>query len=224
LFYLLVTLADCFLHKANYVSAPPSSNRVRLVANIAFEAVWHKAEESCVFIGTDLLKDVLSKTKAEVKESSGGNEFVSENDVLVNWIYKVRFLLSSLCLLIASVFSRRRSITTTLCLRLTSTSCPLSHFAPSARRPTFLFNNTLIVRLSFLLYFLPLTILPSQTSSPAIPSTTPIPFVLATSFLPPSPTSPSSAVKASSHTVPSPPSPPSQIGSTNAANFGSLSS
>lgn len=70
-----------------------SQNVIKLLANGAYESLVHKAEDGCVFVGRELLEDLVKTTKAQVQEETGGKEFVSEGDILVNWFYKVRIAL-----------------------------------------------------------------------------------------------------------------------------------
>ncbi|GAA5950700.1 hypothetical protein JCM10213_006859 [Rhodosporidiobolus nylandii] len=87
---LVVKALDAELHgkEIGWTGAWPPSNIARLVANGAFESMWHKAEDGCVFVGKDLLADLVKEIKDKVQMESGGQEYVSEGDVLVNWFYK----------------------------------------------------------------------------------------------------------------------------------------
>jgi hypothetical protein len=68
----------------------PISNLLRLVAGALYELIWHKAEEGCVFVGEELLESIISEAKEGVKMETDGKEFVSENDIIWNWVYQVR--------------------------------------------------------------------------------------------------------------------------------------
>ncbi|GAA5852563.1 hypothetical protein JCM9279_005513 [Rhodotorula babjevae] len=66
----------------------PPQNVARLLADGAYERTWHKAEDGCLFVGKELLAPLVEEVKAQVARESGGREYVSEGDVLVNWLYQ----------------------------------------------------------------------------------------------------------------------------------------
>jgi hypothetical protein len=84
----LVGTDDCQDRSPHWVSSPPWSNQIRLIASATFESLWHNAEESCIFVGQELLDDLIAQAKKEVEEKTDGNEYVSENDVVANWAYQ----------------------------------------------------------------------------------------------------------------------------------------
>ncbi|GAA5866235.1 hypothetical protein JCM8547_007212 [Rhodosporidiobolus lusitaniae] len=71
-----------------WTGAWPPSNVVKLLSNGLFESKWHQAEDGCVFVGRELLDDVVKEVKTKVQLETAGQEFVSEGDILVAWFYK----------------------------------------------------------------------------------------------------------------------------------------
>ncbi|BGP42792.1 hypothetical protein JCM10449v2_006804 [Rhodotorula kratochvilovae] len=71
-----------------WTGAWPPQNVVKLLANGAYEQKWHKAEDGCLFVGKDLLAPLVKEVKEQVAKETDGKEFVSEGDVLVNWLYQ----------------------------------------------------------------------------------------------------------------------------------------
>ncbi|GAA5994318.1 hypothetical protein JCM11641_001815 [Rhodosporidiobolus odoratus] len=75
-----------------WTGAWPLSNVVKLLANGAFESLWHKAQDGCVFVGKDLLAQMVQEVKAKVQQETDGKEYVSEGDVLINWFFQASTL------------------------------------------------------------------------------------------------------------------------------------
>lgn len=73
-----------------WTGAWPPHRVARLLADGAYERAWHEAEDGCLFVGKELLAPLLEEVKAQVASETGGRDYVSEGDVLVNWLYKVR--------------------------------------------------------------------------------------------------------------------------------------
>lgn len=73
-----------------WTGAWPPQNVARLLADGAYERMWHKAEDGCLFVGKELLAPLVKEVKERVARETDGEEFVSEGDVLVNWLFQVR--------------------------------------------------------------------------------------------------------------------------------------
>ncbi|GAA5900403.1 hypothetical protein JCM8208_005352 [Rhodotorula glutinis] len=71
-----------------WTGAWPPQNVARLVADGAYERAWHKAEDGCLFVGNELLAPLVEEVKAQVASETSGQEYVSEGDALVNWMYQ----------------------------------------------------------------------------------------------------------------------------------------
>ncbi|KAG5641014.1 hypothetical protein DXG03_006375 [Asterophora parasitica] len=70
---------------------PPSlKNMVAITADLAYEYLWQKAEVKAVYLGENVVDDMVRKVKDEVKRSGTG--FVSTGDVIVAWLLKAAYL------------------------------------------------------------------------------------------------------------------------------------
>ncbi|KAG5641965.1 hypothetical protein DXG03_003857 [Asterophora parasitica] len=65
-------------------------NIVSFGAGVAYEFLWKKAEGKAVYLGKNVVDDIVQKFKDEVKSSGTG--FVSTGDVLVAWFLKAAYL------------------------------------------------------------------------------------------------------------------------------------
>ncbi|KAG5641958.1 hypothetical protein DXG03_003850 [Asterophora parasitica] len=65
-------------------------NMVSVGAGVAYEFLWKKAEIKAVYLGKNVVNDIVQKVKDEVKSSGTG--FVSTSDVLVAWFLKAAYL------------------------------------------------------------------------------------------------------------------------------------
>lgn len=72
------------------MSAPPYSNFVRLLLHLTVEKLWHKTEEGCLFVGSELLAELVAEAKEEAART-GDDAFVSEADIVTNWAYRSFF-------------------------------------------------------------------------------------------------------------------------------------
>ncbi|GAA5981656.1 hypothetical protein JCM11641_003935 [Rhodosporidiobolus odoratus] len=68
---------------------------VRFAVSAAYEKWWHKCSVRYLFLPQDTVDKLVNKVKAEVKEATGGKEYVSTGDVLTAWVLKVRYFSSS---------------------------------------------------------------------------------------------------------------------------------
>ncbi|GAA5857801.1 hypothetical protein JCM8547_005986 [Rhodosporidiobolus lusitaniae] len=58
------------------------------VVSILVEKLWWKSEWKRAFFRREMVERVVEKTKREVKEETGGKEYVSTGDVLAAWLLK----------------------------------------------------------------------------------------------------------------------------------------
>jgi hypothetical protein len=86
-----------FRHRPAWTNAS-LSNVAQLILNGLYEKFVHHSEEGCVFVGRELLEVMIAETKSAVLKETSGQEFVSENDILANWAFQVRFSFPSPCL------------------------------------------------------------------------------------------------------------------------------
>ncbi|KAG5640586.1 hypothetical protein DXG03_008005 [Asterophora parasitica] len=70
---------------------PPSLTNVACIgADIAYEYLWQKAEVKAVYLGENVVDEMVRKVKDEVK--SFGTGFVSTGDIIVAWFLKTAYL------------------------------------------------------------------------------------------------------------------------------------
>ncbi|KAK4705615.1 hypothetical protein P7C70_g593, partial [Phenoliferia sp. Uapishka_3] len=83
--------------------------KVFLVFHLLVEYFWWEAETKNLFLGEDVVREIVEPVKREVKEMSEGREFVSTGDVLLAWVLKSAYANDSSQNSIAStsVFSLR---------------------------------------------------------------------------------------------------------------------
>ncbi|GAA5973853.1 hypothetical protein JCM11641_003193 [Rhodosporidiobolus odoratus] len=53
-----------------------------------WENWWNRSEAKWLFLKQDLVDSMVAKTKAEVKQETGGREYVSTGDILAAWLLK----------------------------------------------------------------------------------------------------------------------------------------
>ncbi|KAK4700860.1 hypothetical protein P7C70_g5384, partial [Phenoliferia sp. Uapishka_3] len=62
--------------------------RIRYIAGLFWERYWHRAESRNVFLGEEVVRRLVEPVKREVRDITGGEEYVSTGDVLLSWVLK----------------------------------------------------------------------------------------------------------------------------------------
>ncbi|KAI5475902.1 hypothetical protein MNV49_000735 [Pseudohyphozyma bogoriensis] len=62
------------------------------LGSMGFQWAWHGVEHGGIFVGREVVEIIVGRVKEEVREQSGGKEYVSTGDVMLAWALKAMYL------------------------------------------------------------------------------------------------------------------------------------
>jgi hypothetical protein len=121
-----------------WVSPNSVGNVARFLSSVLCETFWHRSELRYAFLPKRAVEKLVERTKAEVKQETNGEEWVSTGDVLLAWALKVRPFPSPFSPFLTISFagcSFRRKYLFRLALSFRRSRSPTSPFPPYAYSP-----------------------------------------------------------------------------------------